>query len=509
MIGSKFIFGGTASMISRTLQAYLPPCFLEKDRLGKVQGLFPAIDAMYQEYAKKNHFPGYAYGILLDGKLIHSGSGGFSNFYKKIPVTSQSIFRVASMTKSFTAMAILKLRDEGKIHLDDPISLYLPEMHTQNLTQDAPAILIRDLLIHSAGLPTDDPWADRRLDATDEEFLVLLKKKLIFSNASGVGFEYSNLGYVLLGFVIKKVTGMPSGEYIRREIWDPLGMKDAAWEFTHIPDAKLVHGYKWIDEQWQEEEMLHDGVFGPMGGMFASIESFSRYMAHHQMAWPPRNEEEISPIKRSSIREMHRPWNFVKLATDFKYTEGRDCTMIYGYGYGLVWHRDSLGRIFVGHNGGLPGFGSNWYIMPEYGLGIVLFANATYAPAFKINLSVLDKLIVESHLQPRQLPPSQILKKRRDELIKLLPQWEHAAASGIFAGNFFLDRSLDLLQKQSRSLFSKTGKILSISDVIPENQLSGSFLLRGEKRTLRVHFGLTAENPSLIQKYELIEMEQA
>src|SRR3984957_4217683 len=462
VIGANLSSTEPSFMIDQSVQTYCPPCFVEEDRLVRMQVLFPEIDAIYREYAEKNHFPGYAYGILLDGQLVYSGSGGFANLKKKIPATPKSMFRIASITKSFIAMAILKLRDEGKLHLDNPIDLYIPEIQNQKLTRDTSIITIRDLLTHSAGFPTDDPWADRKLDETDEAFTALLKKGIAFSNSPGVVFEYSNLGYALLGYVIKKITGISCTEYIRLEIWQPMGMEECSWEFTQVPETQLAHGYRWIDEQLKEEELLHDGAFGPIGGMIASIESFSRYVAHHQLAWPPRDDEEVSPIMRSSIREMHRPWNFVKLATGFKYTSGRECAVTSGYGYGLNWMRDSLGRVFVGHSGGLPGFGSNWYMMPEYGLAVILFANVTYAPAFNVNLNVLDKLIVESQLKPRQLPPSKILRDRQGELLKLLPQWEHAASSGIFAENFFLDRSLDALKKEVNQLFSKVGIIISV-----------------------------------------------
>ena len=357
--------------MNQNVQTYSPPFFVEEDRLAKIQVLFPEIDAMYKEYAEKNHFPGYAYGILLDGQLVHSGGRGFANLEEKIPATPKSMFRIASITKSFIAMAILKLRDEGKLHLDDPIDLYIPEMQNRKLTQDSPLITLRDLLTHSAGFPTDDPWADRKLDESDEAFIARLQEGIVFSNSAGVVFEYSNLGYALLGLVIKKITGIPCKEYIQSAICGPMKMESSSWEFTEIAEEQLAHGYRWMDEEWKEEELLHDGVFGPMGGMITSVEGFSKYVAHHQLAWPPRDDQESSPIKRSSIREMHRPWNFVRLMTEFTYTSGRESTMTIGYGYGLVWSRDPLGRIFVGHNGGLPGFGSNWYMMPEYGLAVI------------------------------------------------------------------------------------------------------------------------------------------
>src|SRR6202023_1605842 len=102
----------------------------------------PIIDSIYKQYAEKNHFPGYAFGIMVDGQLIYTGSGGYTDIKKHTPVTPQSLFRIASMTKSFTAMAILKLRDEGKLKLDDPVYLYIPEIKNQKLTHDPPVITI-------------------------------------------------------------------------------------------------------------------------------------------------------------------------------------------------------------------------------------------------------------------------------------------------------------------------------------------------------------------------------
>lgn len=486
------------------IQDYLPPYIEESGRLTRIQALFPQIDEMYREHAEKNGYPGYAYGVVLDGKLIYTGSGGCIDFDRKISATSQSIFRIASMTKSFTAMAILKLRDEGKLRLDDPIDFYISELQRDHLTQDSPAITIRDLLTHSAGFPTDDPWADRKLEETEEQLLILLKEKICFSNPCGMTFEYSNLGYTILGYLIKKITGIPYQEFIDTAICQPLGIK-AYWEYTEVPEAQLVHGYSFKDEKYEEDPLLHDGIFGAMGGLMTSIEAFGRYMALHQDAWPPRDDKELGPIKRSSIREMHQPWKFVKLETDFKYYSGNECSVMSAYGYGLNWLRDSLGRVFIGHRGGLPGFGSNWFFLPEYGLGIVSFANLTYANTSKIDLDVLNKILIEAKLESRRLPPSNILKDKKEKLSLILPDWENIP-KGIFADNFFLDRSLKALKQESKDLFSKAGEIISIGEVIPENQLRGYFILKGEKLDLQINFALTPENPCLIQQYQIKEI---
>jgi CubicO group peptidase (beta-lactamase class C family) len=438
---------------------------------------------------------------VVDGKLVYAGSGGYADLSKKIPATPKTYFRIASMTKSFTAMAILQLRDAGKLKLDDPVSLYIPELQNQQLTQDAPAITIRNLLTHSSGLPQDDPWGDRKLAETDEELIAFLKQRIAFSNVTGTTYEYSNLAYALLGHVIKKVSGMSYEQFISNHIWQPLGMKQTAWEFTKVPAAELAHGYRWIDHDWQEEALLHDGTFGAMGGMLASVESFSQYLALHQGAWPARDDADHGILKRSSLREMHQPWRFNALIPHYQFADGSESAMTTAYGYGLAWERDDQARVYVGHSGGLPGFGSNWLFMPEHGVGVIFFANVTYANAEAANHEALTRLINAAELKPRQLPPSAVLKDRQQALMKLLPDWKSATASGIFAANFFLDNTAERLRNETTEIFAKAGKIKRVGEIVPENQLRGHFILEGQNANLRVSFTLSPENPPLIQKY--------
>ena len=97
-------------------------------------------------------------------------------------------------------MAILKLRDEGKLSLDDKASKYIPELKNQGLTTDAAPITIRDLLTHAAGFPEDNPWGDRQLEKTSQEFLAFIKKGIHFSTATGLSYEYSNVGFACSGW---------------------------------------------------------------------------------------------------------------------------------------------------------------------------------------------------------------------------------------------------------------------------------------------------------------------
>ncbi|WP_234734273.1 serine hydrolase domain-containing protein [Tellurirhabdus bombi] len=491
------------------LKTYQAPIFTDAERLRKLEAAYPVAEKLYRDWAEKAHFPGMAFGIVVDGKLMHSGGFGYTDVAKKTVATSKSLFRIASMTKSFTTMAVLKLRDEGKLRLDDPAYLYVPELKNLTyVTRDSPLITVRNLMTHSAGFPEDNPWGDRQLSDTEKELTDLIKGGLSLSNATGIAYEYSNLAFAMLGRIITTVSGKPYQQYITDAILKPLGMNSTEWEYTKVPANLLAHGYRWQGEQWQEEELLHDGSHGAMGGLITSIDDFAKYMAFHQSAWPPRSDAETGPVKRSSVREMQQPWTFNNLAAGFKYPSGRACPMVSSYGYGLRWSRDCEGRVMVGHTGGLPGFGSQWWVLPEYGIGVVAYGNLTYASMGNVNFAVLDTLINLAGLKTRQLPVSPILAQRKAELVQLLPDFTKAEASKIFAENFFPDLPVELRRKAIQDLYAKVGKIKQVGELIPENQLRGRFLLEGERGKINVFFTLTPENPALIQQLDFREVTQ-
>jgi len=477
-----------------------------ENRSKNIEATFPLIDELFSNFAKQNHFPGMVYGLVVDGKIVHKGSIGYSNLSEKIVANSKTAFRIASMTKSFTAMAILKLRDEGKLKLDDPVYLYIPEMKDQKyLTKDAAPATIRNLLTHAAGFPEDNPWGDRQLARTEKELIDMIKNGITFSNNPATKYEYSNLGFTMLGLIIRKVSGQSYENYISKNILEPLGMTHTWWEYSEVPAKELAHGYRWVNENWVEQPLLHDGIYGAMGGMITSLDDFSKYLSLHLSAWPARDDEDKGPVKRSSIREMHFPWNLNYLNSQAKKFDGSPCPTVSAYGYGLSWTKDCEGKVFISHGGGLPGFGSNWRIMPDYGIGIISLSNLTYASAGYINTKVLETVVRVAKLQPRRLPVSSILNQRKNELIALLPGWKNAEQSGLFAENFFMDYFTDSLKKEAATIYSNSGKITQIQELIPENNLRGSFILEGENSNIEISFTLTPENPPLIQEYHISE----
>jgi len=488
---------------------YRPPTFPDSARVERVKGTQSFVEAMFREHMEKQHMPGLAYGVVLDGTLLYSGGFGFTNLEKKHTADASSMFRIASMSKSFTALAILQLRDAGKLDLDDPASKYIPEMKKlRHFSADAPEITIRHLLTHGSGLPEDNAWGDRQLADTDAELRKLMSDGPSFSNTPGVEYEYSNVGFALLGQIVQTVSGMSFDEYTTNRIFKPLGMGRTVWEYTKAPPQKLALGYNWVNDSHQNIPLLHHGSYGAMGGLITTIEDLARYVTMHLSAWPPRSEADAGPLKRSSLREMHHPWRFNRLNTRFRYPNGRECAIASAYAYGLTWTQDCEGRVMVGHSGGLPGFGSNWTMMPQYGLAVMSFGNKTYGGTSALNVAVLDSILAATELHPMKLPASGILKQRMQELIGFLPEWKNAESSGLFAENFFLDSPIEDLRKWTKIPFEKAGKIIGVKEIVPENQLRGTFIMEGELMNISVFFTLTPEPNPLFQIVRMRNLEK-
>ncbi|HMJ70890.1 MAG TPA: serine hydrolase domain-containing protein [Cyclobacteriaceae bacterium] len=484
---------------------YKPDAFMDSSRTEKMKAVFPAIKNMYEAYVRENRVPGLAFGIVSAGKLLYSGSVGFQEVPMNRPVTSTSVFRIASMTKSFTAMAILKLRDAGKLDLDDPVVKYIPELgKTALLATDAKPITIRNLLTHTAGFPEDNPWADRQLDKTDAELMAFVSHGISMAYIPGQNFEYSNLGFALLGHIITKVSRMPFDEYITANILKPLNMNHTYWEYGKVPTAELVHGYRLINGQWKEEKLLHSGAFGSTGGLLTSVGDFSKYMILHLSAWPAGADMESSPVMSGTIREMHAQGIITRLRRQTRNANGVICPTMTSYNDGLGSTKDCSGRLTIQHSGGLPGFGSNWAFLPDYDIAVVSMTNLTYATSNQLDIKVLDTLINMAGLKPRVIHTSSVLQDRQKQLLQILPAWNDVKAN-VFSENFFKDYFIDSLRKEAEALFTKIGKVTEVSDVIPVNQLRGYFTLTGETGKLDVWFTLSPEKPALIQEYKISE----
>lgn len=478
-----------------------PARFADSGRVGKLRSAFAAVDELMRSFGANNNVPGMAWGIVVDGKLIHVGTAGYRELSSRAPVDSTSVFRIASMTKSFTALAILQLRDAGKLSLDDPAERYVPELKGLRYpTGDSPRITIRHLLSHSAGFPEDNPWGDQQLAATNEDMARMMRRGIPFSTAPGTSYEYSNFGFAILGRVVANVSGMPYPRYVAERLLAPLGMRVTTLEARGVDPGRLAHGYRRQDTLWLEEPQLPDGAFGSMGGMLTSIGDLGRYVGFMLDAWPPRDGADAGPVRRASVREMQQVSRYSGGSTNRDTASGRVTLSAGGYGYGLGVRSDCTFRISVAHSGGLPGFGSLMRWLPEYGVGVVALGNLTYTAWNGPVEQTLQLLVRSGGLVPRVPAPAPVLVAAREQVSRLVLGWDDALADSIAAMNLYLDEPKDRRRRAIEQVRSAAGdQCRNEGPFEVENALRGRWRMRCAAGDLRVTITLAPTEPARVQ----------
>jgi CubicO group peptidase (beta-lactamase class C family) len=493
-----FIYALLISLLGAA-DSYPPPRFADPDRVQKLESATPEIDRVFRDYATRNKVPGMIWGVVIDNRLAHVASFGVRDRASNAPVTPETAFRIASMTKSFTALAVLKLRDEGKLSLEDAVAKWIPQFARMELpTRDTPPLRLRQLMSHSAGFPEDNPWGDQQLSATDAQLDEWLGKGIPFSTPPGTRYEYSNYAFALLGRVVAKAAGMPYEKYMREQILAKLGMAGTTFEFSSIPAASRAIGYRLKpDGTYSEESPLPHGVFGSMGGLLTNADDLGKYVAFHLSAWPPRDDPDNGPVRRSSVREMAHLWtpsnlNAARTASGIQASES-------GYGFGLRIASDCRFEHIVSHGGGLPGFGSYMAWLPDYGVGIFAMATLTYSGPAEPVSQAWDAMLRTGGLMPRELPPSPWLGRMRERIWNLWNKWEDAEAKQIASVNLFLDAPIPQRQAEMQKLKDDVGECSAAGPLRAENWMRGQFNLSCARGTVGVFFSLSPTQPPAVE----------
>ena len=431
------------------------------------------VDKIFADWNLVTHTPGVAYGLVVDGELVHAGAVGIQDVETRTPVGTDSLFRIASMSKAFTALAILKLRDEGKIVLDAPAERYVPEMKQWKYpTSDSPRITVRHLLTHTAGFVEDNPWGDRQQVLTEPEFTTILKRGVAFSRPPGLAMEYSNLGYALLGRIVSNTSGMRYQDYIRTRIMQPLGMASTTYDVFSSPPGRRAIGYRWQDNSWVREPDMKDGAFGAMGGVETSVNDYSRWVSFLLSAWPARDGPDTGPVRRATVREIVTGTNFPEVG-DRNSLVGPPCRQASTYAMGWSVTQDcDLGRI-LSHGGGYPGYGSMVYLLPDKSAAMFAFSSRTYGGA---SLPVMRSLLALNEagvLSPRSLPVATGLALAYDAARNV---WRTGDINSAPIGNnVLLDRTADRWTKLVNDLKAEVGECAATESIEPLSDMEGKF----------------------------------
>ncbi|MEP7024299.1 MAG: serine hydrolase domain-containing protein [Actinomycetota bacterium] len=347
------------------------------------------------DFQQRGGQPGVVYGVVHSGSLVHVAGLGERRAGGPVP-DADTVFRIASMTKSFTASAVLALRDEGALTLDDPAEAYLPALSgLPAATGDAPPFTIRNLLTMTAGFPTDDPWGDRQQGLPLADFDAALAAGMRFAWAPATRFEYSNLSYAILGRIITAVTGTAYSDFVRARLLKPLGMSATGFEAAEFGADQFAHGYQRGASGWDELEPEGNGAFAPMGGVFSCVRDLARWVSGFAAAFPPGAEGDGGPhpLRRASRREMQLPQLAIPPQGTSRLPAGPDAG---SYGFGLFVEDDWVHGRIVQHSGGYPGFGSHMRWHQATGLGVVALANGTYAGAPALGARLLGAILTAS-----------------------------------------------------------------------------------------------------------------
>jgi serine-type D-Ala-D-Ala carboxypeptidase/endopeptidase len=468
-----------------------------------LETLVPAIDAHFADHMQKSHVPGLVYGIVRDGRLLHIGAMGVQDIAGKRPVDAESLFRIASMSKAFTALAILKLRDEGRLALDAAAETYVPELRGWRYpTSDSPRIRVRDLLSHVGGFVTDDPWGDRQQVLSEEDFTKLLREGVPFTRPPDTAYEYSNFGYALLGRIVTNVSGRPYKDFIEQEIMRPLGMGSTGYDIFASPPERRAIGYRWENDAYAREPDMAHGTFGAMGGVQTSANDYARWVAFLLSGWPARDGAEQGPVRRSSVRELSQGLNFPQVGR----RPGGDqdtCPQAATYGMGMRVAMDCDAGFTVAHSGGYPGYGSFMLLLPDHGIGLFAFANRTYsAPAVPVWNAAME-LHKGGWLTGRAIPVSDALAHAYRAAIAMFEAGRIDPGSEMLAMNFVMDRTAENWAREFARLKGEAGACRTDAPITATGALSGRFQWTCEKATLDGGLLLAPTNPPTIQALRL------
>jgi CubicO group peptidase (beta-lactamase class C family) len=412
--------------------------FTDPERVQKLASAFPKIDEAIQRTQTDLKLSGVAVAILVDGRVAHVATAGQRDTSSGAPVTPDSVFRIASVTKTMTAAAILKLRDSGKLSLDEPASKYLPELARVRLpTRDSRPITLRHLLTHSSGLARDVHGSRPRETEVGptSDTVARLVEGMPVAFAPGSGTYYSNLGFSLLGVVIERVAKTSYRSYLEQSFFRPLGMRSAAWEQSRVPANVFTRSYE-MDKAGALAPVEKHSVLGigdASGGLYLSVSDLGRWVGWQLSAYPPRSDAESGPLARATIREMHDVSGGVSVhvTTPFS-TLGDWLAEPWAGGMALGWNATSLcdTEVLIEKSGLLDGYATEVEMFPHEGVGIVMLTNTVRRSALKRRavFDVLKLLRATGGMQPRVRVSKKVatLDRALGRLLRVLNRWDEA-----------------------------------------------------------------------------------
>lgn len=482
-----------------------------------------ALDARVRAFVESGGAPGAAYGVVVDGRLAHAAGVGERAAGGPAP-GPRTMFPIASMTKSFTAAATLLARDRGLLDLDEPITRRVPEARFLPLQwrggarEDVGAPTIRELLSMRGGLTEDNEWFDPLMGTSEEDVRRLVARGVRLDRAPGTGFEYSNLGYALVGMALRDATGESLAHYVQTHVIRPLGLRRTGFA---RPDARSAPwGQDWArgyeparvrDPQaaphaWRECAPIERGAFSAGGGLRSCVADLAVWIDWLGSAFRAPDPVRKRGLARASRRELQTPHTALPPALT-RTGMGVWAGAQWQYGFGLAQALDPLRGRIVSHSGGLPGFRSHMCWHPESGCGVVVLANAHKSRGDVVELArgmldaVLDRRRAPSHIV---VPWPATLRMRADVERHLLAAWDDTFADAAFAPNMDADLPRASRRAQVAGVVDRchptfgAGPVRVYSAPTPAEL---TWVVAGTQADLAVRIHLTGEREPRLQEF--------
>lgn len=457
-------------------------------------------DAVFVAHLARGAAPAAAWGVFDTAGLLHVNSAG---------AAPDAAFRIASCTKSFTAAALLALRDDGLLSLDDPITRFVPGLTLDGLPSRSSAVpTLRMLLTMSAGLPTDDPWGDRQESLSADAFDVLLAAGVRFESEPGTRFAYSNLGYALLGRVIEVVAARPYRRVVEQRLLEPLGLAATGFDESVPAAGGIVTGHRRHAGGWEPLPLSGPGAFSPIGGLFSTVADLAAWAGwlarafHAPADTDAADDAVLSAASRREMQQLHR------LDQD---VSGRPT----GYGFGLFVEQYSPTSRVVSHSGGYPGFSAHMRWSLEHRFGLVAFENATYSRVSEVTAEAFDAMLAARECsalataaataadapQPALWPETRAAQRSVTDILTAADPLTDPLAPALFSENVDQDQPLARRRSALRQAVADIGGLVSGEPAAEASEGPAHLVwfLPGQSGRLRVEIRMTPEATPRVQ----------
>jgi CubicO group peptidase (beta-lactamase class C family) len=378
--------------------------FTDPDRRTKLAAAFPVLDKALEQERVTQGLPGVSVGIVIDGELAYAKGFGVVDPATKTVPDADTVYRIGSISKSFTGLALLSLRDEGMLDLDDPLARWISEASKLVYpTHDERPITLRQLTQHTSGLPRMGPFDPD--NSPDEATVVGSLAKITLERAPGIESVYSNLGFSLLGIVVSHAAKRPLHDVVAARIFTPLGMTSTGWDAATVPAGHLAPAFpKGPDAGAVPPVRL--GAADAAGGIYSSVRDMARYAAFLLAAYPPRNDDDHGPIRRATIREAQLTGfalePHVTLVPNAKPGEPLVEADASAYGFGWVHRQTCTTTDQVWHNGAIDSYRSQVLLRTSSGIGVVVLSNFGNANTEAFADRAITALEATGAMKPRE-----------------------------------------------------------------------------------------------------------